>query len=398
MEMAFVSANRLKIELENKQGKFSAQILSKFIKKPAWFIGALLVGNNVSLVIYGMAMAHLIEPFVQQVVQSDTIVLVVQIVISTLVVLFWAEFLPKTMFRIDPNRILNMFAVPAWIIYYLLWVFVWIVIGLSDFILKKALKVSITDGEDIVFGRLDLDDYLKEASEGAKEEIDQEIQIIQNVLDLSKIKIRECMVPRTEIVALPIDASKEDLRKKFIETWHSKILIYKDSLDDIIGYVHVYDVFKNIESVKSSMRPIIWIAEAMPANELLGQFIQQRKRLAVVLDEFGGSSGMVTIEDVVEEIFGEIEDEHDVDKQIEKQIEKNKYVFSARLEIDYLNDEFKLGIPESEDYETLGGYIVNHLQNIPKLNDRFEMDNFRFTITSVEKTHIDKVYMEVLGK
>ncbi|MCH7535388.1 MAG: HlyC/CorC family transporter, partial [Bacteroidetes bacterium] len=347
MEMAFVSANRLKIELENKQGKLSAQILSKFIKKPVWFIGAMLVGNNVSLVIYGIAMAKIIEPVVVSWVDSNTVVIFVQIILSTLLVLVSAEFLPKTIFRIDPNRVLNVFAIPAWLIYYLLYPVVWVVIGLSDFILKKALKISITDGEDVVFGRLDLDAYLKEASESPEVKVDQDIQIIQNVLDFSKIKIRECMVPRTEIVALPLQATIESLRKKFIETWHSKILIYKESLDDIVGYVHVYDVFKSADSLKSSLRPLIWIAEAMPANELLGQFIQQRKSLAVVLDEFGGTSGIVTIEDVVEEIFGEIEDEHDVDKQVEKRIDENKFVFSARLEIDYLNDEFQLNLPVS---------------------------------------------------
>ncbi|NQY68511.1 MAG: HlyC/CorC family transporter [Flavobacteriales bacterium] len=400
MEIAFVSANRLKIELENKQGKLSARILSKFIKKPAWFIGAMLVGNNVSLVIYGIAMAGIIEPVVQIYIQSHSVVLTVQIVISTLLVLVAAEFLPKTIFRIDPNRILNLFAIPAFIIYYMLFFtgIVWLIIRLSDFLLRNILGVSVSEDEEVVFGRLDLDAYLKEAATGDEEKVDQEIQIIQNVLDFSKIKIRECMVPRTEIIALPIDASIETLRKKFIETWHSKILVYKDSLDDIIGYVHVYDVFKDTDTLKSSLRPLLWISEAMTANELLGQFIQQRKSIAVVLDEFGGTSGIVTIEDVVEEIFGEIEDEHDVEKQTEKKIGENEFIFSARVEIDYLNDEYKFNIPVSDEYETLGGYIVHHLQNIPMLNDRVEIENLHFIITSVEKTHIEKVYLEVKEK
>ena len=397
MEIAFLTANKLRIELENKQNYLPAKILSFFLKKPSKFIATCLVGNNISLVIYGLYTAFLLEPLLKPYISSPAGLLAVQTIISTSVVLLTAEFLPKALFRINPNRTLNFFAVPFILIYWLLYPIVLVSIGLSEFLLKKLLKVEL-DNNSFVFGRVDLDNYVRQvtASANENEELDHEIQIFQNALDFSAVKVRECMVPRPEIVALDVNESIETLRQKFVETHLSKILIFEDSIDHLIGYVHSYELFKKPESIRSILLPVIIAPETMTANVILTQLIKQRKSIAVVVDEFGGTSGMLTIEDIMEEIFGEIDDEHDKEESVEKQINEQEYIFSARLEIDYLNKEYRLNLPESEDYETLAGLILHQHESIPELNEEIVMDGFSFSILAVNGRLVEQVKLRVL--
>ena len=399
MEIAFLTANKLRIELENKQNYLPARVLSFFVKKPSQFIATCLVGNNISLVIYGLFMALLLEPFLEQFISSDAGLLIVQTLVSTSIVLLTAEFLPKALFRINPNRTLNFFAIPFLIIYYLLYPVVLLSIGLAEFLLTKLFKVHL-DNNTFVFGRIDLDNYVRQvtSSSDVNTELDHEIQIFQNALDFSAVKVRECMVPRTEIVALDISETIETLRQKFVETHLSKILIFEETIDHLIGYVHSYELFKKPESIRSILLPVIIAPESMTANVILSQLIKQRKSMAVVVDEFGGTSGMLTIEDIMEEIFGEIEDEHDKEDSIEKEINESEFIFSARIEIDYLNKEYKLNLPESEDYETLAGLILNHHESIPELNEEIKMDGFSFTILAVNGKMVEQVKLKVISE
>ena len=394
MEIAFVSSSKLKIELENKQGKLAAKIYSKFLKKESNFIGAMLVGNNVALVVYGVLMAKLLEPWLNQFMTSSVAVLLLQTLISTLLVLVSAEFLPKTIFRINPNRTLNFFCIPVWILYNGLRPIVFITIGLSNLILRVALKAEIKDDKP-VFGKVDLDNYLKQILDQSKpeEELDSEVQIFQNALGFSDVKARECMVPRTEIVAIEIDTDISDLKTKFIETGLSKILVYKDNIDNIIGYTQSFDLFKKPDTLKNILIPISIVPETMPANETLDVFINKKKGIAVVVDEFGGTSGMITLEDLVEEIFGEIEDEHDKELYTEQELGNGMFKFSARLEIDYLNEKYKLSIPVSDEYETLAGYIINNHESIPEKGETIVITNFQFEVLSVSQNRIDEVVL-----
>lgn len=394
MEIAFVSSSKLKIELENKQGKLAAKIYSKFLKKESNFIGAMLVGNNVALVVYGVLMAKLLEPWLNQFMTSSVAVLLLQTLISTLLVLVSAEFLPKTIFRINPNRTLNFFCIPVWILYNGLRPIVFITIGLSNLILRVALKAEIKDDKP-VFGKVDLDNYLKQILDQSKpeEELDSEVQIFQNALGFSDVKARECMVPRTEIVAIEINTDISDLKTKFIETGLSKILVYKDNIDNIIGYTQSFDLFKKPDTLKNILIPISIVPETMPANETLDVFINKKKGIAVVVDEFGGTSGMITLEDLVEEIFGEIEDEHDKELYTEQELGNGMFKFSARLEIDYLNEKYKLSIPVSDEYETLAGYIINNHESIPEKGETIVITNFQFEVLSVSQNRIDEVVL-----
>lgn len=400
MEIAFLSANRLRIELDKKQGLIPARIVSSFYtNRPSMFIGTMLLGNNIALVVYGIMMALLLEDFIRvQISSLDTVVLLIQTIISTLIILFAAEFIPKNIFRINPNRTLNIFAIPLLPIYFALYIPVLVTIGISEFVLK-IFRVKKSDKEDLAFGRIDLDNIVREGAENYEEEnenVDHEIQIFKKALDFSKVKARECMIPRTEIVAVNIDDEIDLLKKKFIQTGLSKILVYRDDIDNIIGYVHSYELFKQPETIKSILLPVSIIPETIPASEVLENFIKQRKNIAVVVDEFGGTSGMLTIEDIVEEIFGEIEDEHDNEDMIEEKISEEEYVFSGRLEIDYINEKYKLNIPESEEYDTLAGYLLHHIEDIPKKGQRFTINRFAFSITDVSQRKIEKINLKIL--
>lgn len=397
MEIAFVSSNKLKIELDSKQGFLPAKIYSHFLKFPSRYIGTMLVGNNIALVVYGILMAKLLEPPIREYISDTGLwVLLIQTIISTLFVLITAEFLPKALFRINPNRTLIIFSFPVIIAYVFLFPIVMIVTAISELFLKKVFKIDFDD-DQVAFGKIDLDHYITEyGSAGKKEdELDHEVQIFKNALDFSNIKARECMIPRTEIVALEVNDHIDELQEKFIETGLSKILIYRDSIDNVIGYTHVQELFKKPKKIKSILIPVIIVPESMPANEVLTTFINNRKSIAVVVDEFGGTSGLLTIEDVIEEIFGEIEDEHDTEELLEKKVSENEFLFSARIEIDYINEKYKLGLPESEEYETLAGLIIDIHESIPSENEHILLFPYEFVVKKVSEKRIDLVEVNI---
>lgn len=398
MEIAFVSSNKLKIELDKNKGLLSAKILASFVKHPSRLLGALLLGNNIALVIYGMAFAVILEPQIYNILPiqyaTESVVLIIQTIIATIVILITAEFIPKALFRINPNMILNIFAVPIKIYYWIFYPFIHFNVWISEFILNSILRQKLTP-HDYNFTAVDLDNYLKEFSYDGKEEneVKQEIQMLQNAIDFRNIKLRECMIPRTEITALEEDDSIENLKNSFIESGHSKILIYKKSLDNIIGFVHSSDMFKRPISIKATTHSIPIVPEAMLANNVLKMFIKEHKSIALVVDEFGGTSGIVTMEDIIEEIFGEIEDEYDVEELDEKQINENEFLFSGRFEIDYLNEKYNLELPESDEYETLGGLIINIHESIPGTDEEIIQDPFKFIIVEASDVRIEKVHL-----
>ena len=394
MEIAFVSANKLRIELQKKQGQLSAKIFSYFAKSPGLFIGCMLVGNNVALVIYGIKMAALLDPVIALYINSELGILLIQTLIATSLVLVTAEFIPKTLFRINPNKILNYLAIPSLIAFGIIYPFAVVVISISEFILKTFLKIEFIK-EKPVFGKVDLDHYLNESEQPNSEDEETEIQIFRNALDFSNIKLRDCMVPRTEIVSLSIDDDINVLKEKFIETGLSKILIYRDDMENIIGYVHSKEIFNKPKSIKNTLLPVSIVPESMTANEMLKLFTKQQRSVALVVDEFGGTSGIVTIEDIVEELFGEIEDEHDKMETTDKKLGDNDFIFSGRAEIDYLNEKYKLQLPESEDYETVSGMITFHHENIPDVNEEIQLENFLFKITKVSETRVELIHMKV---
>ena len=393
LEIAFISSNKLKIELDSKQGHLNARILSFFASKSSSFIGTMLLGNNVALVVYGIAMARAMEPsLINWVGDNEGLILLLQTIVSTLLVLITAEFLPKTVFRINPNKILSFFAIPLLIIYWLLWIPVFLTIGFSELVIGLFIKKDSTS-DKVVFGKVDLDDYLSEVAEIATEndEIDYEVRLFQNALNFSKVIARDCMIPRNEIVSVEIGESIEDLKKMFTETGLSKILVYRDSIDNIIGYTHSFELLKEPASIKSILLPINIVPETVTVDKALNDLLESNRSIAVVVDEFGGTSGMFTTEDIMEEIFGEIEDEHDVEELTEQVLEDGSYVFSARIEIDYLNEKYKLKIPESEEYETLAGYIINAMEDIPDAMDLLEIDEFDMRILEVSENRINLV-------
>ena len=371
MEIAFVASNKLHIELMKKRGELNARILSFFLEKPSRFIATMLVGNNIALVVYGIEMAKILEPHIEyHLTSNDILVLLVQTVVSTLIVLVTAEFIPKVLFSINANRFVRLFTIPAALSYFGLYFFVYLVVSLSNFLLKKVMRVKQLD-QKRAFGRVDLQQYLEEHATTTKDknQLETEIQIFQNALDFSKVKARECMIPRNEIVAMEVGGGINKLTNKFVETGFSKILIFRDNIDQIIGYTHSYELFKKPKDVKEILLPIALVPETMTANEILNLFIKERKSIALVIDEFGGTSGLLTIEDIIEEIFGEIQDEHDLVEHQELQVSENQFIFSGRHEIDYLNQKYNLNLPESDDYETLSGFIVCLLYTSPSPRD-----------------------------
>ncbi len=399
IEIAFISANRLKIELDKNSNLFSAKLLSSFLKRPAKFIGAMLLGNNVALVIYSIIMAKFLEPIIiTHFTSNEFVILISQTVISTLSILFFAEFLPKVLFRINPNKVLSIAAIPITIVYYILYPFTYFTVGISNLILK-LFKVD-TSKSDLAFSKIDLEDFIANIQDGQQEgdEIDSEIQIFKNALGFSDVKVRECMIPRTEITAVEIESPIEELKEKFIQTGLSKILIFKDSIDHIIGYTHSKELFKKPESIKSILLPVSIVPEGMSANELLKKSLKERRSITVVVDEFGGTSGIITIEDIIEEIFGEIEDEHDKEEFFEQEINENTFQFSARIEIDYINEKYKLDLPKSDDYETLGGYIINIYESIPEKAEVITTENFVFTINEVSENKIELITVKQISQ
>lgn len=398
-EMAFVSSNKLKIELDRQKGFISGKILSSFVKNDSRFIATMLLGNNIALVVYGIWMAKFIEPFLIIITPNTAFVLTVQTLFSTLLILFTAEFLPKATFQINPNRVLQALSIPLTIIYALLFPLTLFTMFLSKSMLR-LFNVQTENGRG-AFSKVDLDDYVRDLNdrieEGGKSiELDNEMEILQNALAFSEIRARDCMIPRTDMVALELEDPIEDLKNKFIETGLSKILIYRESIDNIIGYVHSFELFKRPNNIKEVLLPISFVPESIFAKELLEKFAKQQGNLAIVLDEYGGTSGLVTIEDVVEEIFGDIEDEHDNDQLLEEEIDENTYHFSGRQDIDYLNDEYNLKLPESTEYETLGGLVLNYTETIPEEGTAIEVGNYLISVLEVSDRKIEVVKIERL--
>lgn len=394
MEIAYVSSNKIHIEIEKKQNSFLASVLKRITKRPSKFIATMLVGNNIALVIYGFFMGDLLMQFIPLTGFSG---LLIQTVISTIIILLTAEFLPKVFFQIYANNLVKVFAVPAYMFYILFSLISEFIIWISDLVLKFVFK-SEGDTVQLSFSKLELGNYISEQMEIAetKEEMDSEIQIFQNALDFSEIKTREAMIPRTEIVAVDIDTTPKELAKIFTESGLSKILVYNESIDDILGYIHSFELFKKPNTIKSILMPVVFVPETMLAKDVLNILSKKRKSIAVVIDEYGGTSGIITVEDIIEELFGEIEDEHDSVELIEEVLSENSYRFSARLEVDYINEEYDLNLDDSENYETLGGLIVNYTEEIPEQGESVRIDNFLFTILEVSSTKIELVELKVL--
>jgi CBS domain containing-hemolysin-like protein len=398
MEIAYISSNRLRIELYKKQDRFSSGIISIFIKQPGKYLTTMLVGNNVALVTYGWIMAIILEPIIARFTNSPITILLVQTILSTLLILVAAEFLPKMVFRSNANLMLNIFSLPAFIFYIIFYPLTTFINWISHTIISSFHPdESESVGTKKVFNKVDLLHLINQDHEqvGEKEDTDNDLKLFQNALDFSSVKVRDCMVPRTEIEAIEVGGSLDELRQKFIETGFSKILVYEESTDNMIGYITSKSLFKKQNSIKSNVIETVFIPETMPAKLLFEKFAQDKRSLAIVVDEFGGVSGIVTIEDIIEEIFGEIEDEHDTTELIEKQINEEEYIFSGRLEIDFLNDKYHLNLPASEDYETLAGFVVHHYESIPKLNERIQIEPFEIKILKVSKTKIDLVHLKL---
>lgn len=392
MEIAFVSANKLHIELEKKRKGFIPNILRKLTKNSSKFITTMLVGNNISLVVYSYFMGKLIVEYYG--INS----ILIQTIISTILILVTAEFLPKAIFRVYANETLKILALPAYFFYVLLYVFSFVINGISDFFLKFIFRTD-KDAQQTVFSKEELGDYITEQLEignDSEEEIDSEIQIFQNALEFQKVKAREIMVPRTEILAIEIHEKVSKLSEFFISSGYSKILVYKNSLDDIIGYVNAFELFKKPKTIKSILLPVEIVPESMMINDILNSLMKKRKSIAVVVDEYGGTSGIITVEDVVEELFGEIEDEHDVQELTDEKISETEFKLSARLEIDYLNEEYNLGFPKEEAYETLGGFIIDYTENIPENNEVLNILNYRITILNVSSSKIDEIHLKII--
>ena len=399
MEMAFVTANKMYIELEKKKETFLAKILQKLTENPSKFLTTMLVGNNIALVIYGYFMGELLMPYLKPYIVSDFLILLIQTIISTLIILVTAEFLPKAIFRIYANEFLKIFTLPSYLFLLLFYFISMFITFISDFILRVFFNAK-EDNVQLAFTKAELGHFITEQLETVKgdEEVDSEIQIFQNALEFHNVKAREAMIPRTDIIAIDVNDSIKNLKGVFVETGLSKIVVFNDSLDDIIGYVHVFELFRNPKSIRSILLPIGVVPETMMINDILNDLTKKQKSIAIVLDEYGGTSGLITIEDIIEELFGDIEDEHDSILLLENKINDREFEFSARLEVDYINDTYNLSLREDDAYETLGGLIVDSIENIPQQGEIIEIANFQFTITEVSSSKIENVYLKVLFK
>ncbi len=397
MEIAFVSSNKLRFEME-KSNNFSTKILTVFYQNPNNFISTMLVGNNIALVIYGILMAEIIEKhLLYGIIKSEALMVVVQTIISTLIILITGEFMPKTLFKINPNFTLKILCVPTYICYLVLYPISRFSSFLSTSILRLAGKKIKKEDSEKAFSKVDLD-YLIESSidESQKEnEIEPEIQIFRNALDFSSIKVKDCMIPRTEIIAVETGTPKKEIMSVFIESGLSKIIVYRDNIDNIIGYIHSSEMFGATEEWEKNITSIPVVPESMGANKVMQLLMQQKKSLAVVVDEFGGTSGIISLEDIVEELLGDIEDEHDNKNIVAKELNENEYILSGRLEIEEINEKFDLNLPESDEYQTLGGLIINEFQRIPKPHEKIVIDRFQFNIIKATSTKIELVKLKI---
>ncbi|MDX2359484.1 MAG: hemolysin family protein [Crocinitomicaceae bacterium] len=399
MEIAYISSNRLKIELDKSKGTVNGKILGVFYRKESHFIAMLLLGNNISLVFFGLFSADILGDVIYGWgIANEMLALLLQTVISTTLVLIMAEFLPKTFVQMNPNGYMKYATVPMIVIYTILYLPTYIVLALSSVFLK-LLKVD-SDNTEKVFSKVDLEHYVQDINDRIRVEQDlgNEMQILQNALDFDSVKARDCMVPRTELISAEVEDNIAALRQKFVDTGKSKIIVYRESVDNIIGYVHSFEMFKSPVAIKQILLPIPFVPEAIPGKELLQLFTEEAGNIAVVVDEYGGTAGIVTIEDVIEEIFGEIEDEHDVDDWLEEKVGENTYRFSARIDIDHLNETYDFNIEIGEEYETLGGLIIHHLAAIPEAGTRVEIDGLQINIEEVSDNRIDVVRVEQINK
>ena len=402
MEIAFISSNKIYLEIEKKQRGFIAFLLKKITRKPSKFIATMLLGNNVALVVYGIYSGQLILdiffPYLNTSNSLGFIYILCQTIISTLVILITAEFLPKVLFQIYANSLLKFFSFPAYLFYILLSPITFVLNWISNSVLSKYFKTK-EDEMRVVFSKDELGDYINQelGDESENNNIDSEIQIFQNALEFSNVRAREAMIPRAEIISVDRYVKPSELNQIFIKSGLSKILIHRENIDNVVGYVSLMDMFKDYKNFKPIIHSVEYIPESMFVNDLLNLLTKKRKRIAVVIDEYGGTSGIITIEDIIEELFGEIEDEHDSPKFLEKEIEENLFLFSARLEVDYLNDKYKLNIPESDQYETLGGFIVHNNQDIPLNGDILKIDQFEFKIKEVTNTKIETIELKILN-
>lgn len=407
MEIAYISANKIHLELEKKQEGVFALVLRRLTAKPSKFITTMLIGNNIALVIYGLFMGEILMNWFESLTSNSSSELIVslltdfslfsQTVLSTLVILITAEFLPKVFFQIYANSLIKIFAIPAYLFYWVFSIVSNFIIFISDMILKLFFN---TEGDEVqsAFSKTELGNYINEQMESVEEEdeVDSEIQIFKNALEFTNVKAREIMVPRTDLVAVDLSVEPKKLIELFSQTGFSKLLVFEGDLDNIIGYVHSYALFKKPSHIKKILMPIEYVPETMLISDILDVLTKKRKSVAIVLDEYGGTSGMMTVEDIIEELFGEIEDEHDSTDLIEEEKEDGSFVFSARLEVDYLNETYGLDLAESDQYNSLGGLIVNNTEEIPELNESIDIEKCRFTILEVSGNKIDLVRLQVL--
>ena len=402
MEIAFIASNKLRIEIDRKQEKFFSGIVSYFTKNPARFIATMLVGNNIALVTYGISFAALLEEPIRKITGSESVatILLIQTLVSTLIILLTAEFLPKTLFRLNPNNLLRLLSIPTMIFYAILYPVTILTIGISNFTMKYLLRVRPNpESREPVFSKVDLDHFVTTVQpelDTGLEKI-EDLKIFKNALEFSGLKVRDCMIPRTDVIAVEEDAAVQELAQRFVDTGLSRILVYRETIDNVIGYVNSKDLYHKPARIKTHLKPIQIVPETLPVNKLLTGFIKERKNIALVVDEFGGTSGVITTEDIIEEIFGEIEDEHDTSDLVDKQLDTNRFLLSGRHEIDYLNEKYQLSIPESEEYDTLAGYIIFHYESIPEKNTTVSLDNFLITITDVSSNRIEEVELTVVG-
>ncbi len=399
MEIAFVTSNRLRIELDRKQGVFGSKIIKLFTDNPGQYIATMLIGNNISLVVYGLVFSSILGPVLIPLIDSDLLVLIVNTIISTAIILFVAEFLPKTIFIISPNFFLKFLSIPTLFFFFLFYPISKFTLSVSNLFIRIFFRLRHGEKkqENLVFSKVDLDHFV-DISKQSREESEPDhhnIKIFQNALDFSNVKLRECMVPRTEIEAVEVSSPIETLRGKFIETRLSRILVYQKTIDNIIGYIELKDIFNKPPDIKSLLRKLAIVPETMPANKLLKLFVEEKKNIALVVDEFGGTSGMVTIEDVLEEIVGDIEDEHDTNDLIEKAVSNKEYILSGRIEIDYLNEKYHLHLPEEDDYETLAGMILFYHGSIPGNNDVIRIRNLVIKVLKATTTKLELVNLKI---
>lgn len=397
MEIAFVSVNKLRLEMEKRDGVVSS-IISFFLRNPNNFISTMLVGNNIALVIYGILMAKIIEQqLLAGLIPNDFVKALVQTIVSTLIILVTGEFLPKTLFKINPNLMLRIFALPLFVCYVVLFPVSKLASGIS-FLFLRMVGVKVNEeAQAKAFTKVDLDYFIQTSIENAEvpEEVNTEVKIFQNALDFSNIKIRDCIVPRTEVVAVEKETSLEELKNRFVESGISKIIVYEGNIDNVVGYIHTTEMFRNPEDWRTHIKEVPIVPETMSAHKLMKLFMQLKKTIAVVVDEFGGTAGIVSLEDLVEEIFGDIEDEHDNTSYICTQVGEHEFMLSARLEIEKVNETFDLNLPESDDYMTIGGLILNRYQRFPKLHEMVEIGPYQFKILKVSATKIELVRLKV---